>query len=686
MRQRILYGLGVALLAFLVMLLVWQTSFTFGDFSPGAPSQVYLLWALSTVVFLLTVTLGFMLFRAGVKILMERQTNWEGSRIRTKLVVGALTLTFLPVVFLVLFSFTVLNRNLDKWFSRPAQNVHINLAELGKALEREVSEKAVTQARWLASLPEIQALAAGDPVDAAELQRRCTEGQIVEAALESGAGKWPVCQGPRADGPAVRAAAPVGRGSQMVVIQARLPVDVAERQKEIARSLREYEELAHQRKQVRYIYLLLLSLISLFILFVATWVALFMARQISVPISALLAAAREVRSGNLAYRVKTPALDELAGLVRAFNEMTQDLEANERELELRHRFTEAILEAIPTGVISVTSDGRIRRVNRALLEMFPGSGPGAYRLEDLFAAEDAQEIRYLMKRARRTGAVSRPIDLKQGTRTLHLAVTVAAIDEKAGSGLVVVLEDTSELMRAQRVAAWQEVARRVAHEIKNPLTPISLSADRIVRQLDRGLLSPDSARILRECSVTISSEVESVRTLVDAFSQLARFPAAQLAPGQVNDAVESAMAVFQGRLEGIQVHVDLAAGLPLVMIDHEQIKRVVVNLVDNAAEAMQSALVKRLYVGTVAGADAVELVVSDTGPGITPEDRERLFLPYFSTKARGTGLGLAIVSHIVTDHSGQVRVEENRPAGARFVIELPAIADEVRTVAAGTAA
>jgi PAS domain S-box-containing protein len=361
--------------------------------------------------------------------------------------------------------------------------------------------------------------------------------------------------------------------------------------------------------------------------------------------------------------------------------MTQELEANSRELDARRRFTEAILESIPTGVMSVKADGRIQRVNRALTQIFPPEQVSkAQRVEDLFPAEEAAELRYLMKRARRTGYASRQIELKIARQTRHLSVTVSALEERVTSGCVVVLEDTSELLRAQKAAAWHEVARRVAHEIKNPLTPIALSAERIIRQLDRLALPPDNTRVIGECAATISKSVESVKTLVDEFWQYARFPAAHPSRCDLNEVVETALAVFAGRLDGIEIRTQLAPGLPPVNVDPEQFKRVVVNLVDNAAEAMQDSLVKKLFVATQAGAaDTVELVITDTGCGVTPEDREKLFLPYFSTKGRGTGLGLAIVNHILTDHNSTIRVEDNQPAGARFIVEVPvAVEAEIR--------
>ena len=599
MKKRFLYGAGIVLLIISATLVIWQGSFTFGDFGPSSPEQTFLYWAVSTLVFLLTVTLGWILFRTGAKLYLERRSNREGSRIRTRLVIGALALSFMPVFFLVLWSVSVLNRNLDKWFSRPAEGVRLELSEIAGVLGREARNTT-------------------DP------KRR---------------------------------------------------IDIKQKEAEIQRYIAEYQQLANKRKSIRQFYLLLLLLITLFVLFVATWIALFLAKQISNPISALLDAAGEVRKGNLAYRVQVRAIDELATLVRAFNEMTQELEANSRELERRRRFTETILESIPTGVLSLSSDGRIQKVNRALSQILPAERvAAATRLEDLFSREDTAEIKRLMKRARRTGVASRQLELKSDRGTLHLAATVAALEDKLTSGFVLVLEDTSELLRAQKAAAWHEVARRVAHEIKNPLTPIALCGERIARQLDRVATPPEVERILRECTTTIATEVESVKTLVNEFSQFAGFPTAQPAPADLNEVVENALGVFAGRLNGIELRKELAPDLPPVNIDREQFKRVVVNLVDNAADAMQDSPVRHLYVATQPGApDTLELIVADTGCGISPEDRDRLFLPYFSTKGRGTGLGLAIVHHILLEHDASIRVEDNQPAGARFIVEIPTL-------------
>ena len=472
----------------------------------------------------------------------------------------------------------------------------------------------------------------------------------------------------------LRAGAP---DAVVISLAAQRPLDMAVTQENIAKHQSKIDTLHAERRNIRTFYILMQSLIALFALYLSTWVARFLARQISGPITALLRAADEVGEGNFDYRVEVGALDELARLVRGFNEMTSQLQANRSELEARRRFTEAILESIPNGVISVSADGWIQKVNRALKAIFPEDAVArARRLEDLFPREDAAEIRYMMKRARRTGSASREMDLKTDKQTLHLAITVSALEEKLTSSFVIVLEDTSDLLRAQRAAAWREVARRIAHEIRNPLTPIALSAERIGRQIERTSLSPEVRRIVQECTATIGKEVESVKTLVNEFAQFARFPAAEPVRCDLNEVVRNGLAVFSGRLEGIRVHERLAPGLPPISIDPEQFKRVVVNLVDNAAEAMQDSLVKEMWVATRASTrDTVELVVADTGCGVSAEDKERLFLPYFSTKGRGTGLGLAIVNNIVSDHNASIRVEDNLPSGTRFTVEIPIIVE-----------
>jgi PAS domain S-box-containing protein len=683
MKKRVLFGYGLLVLA-LSVLLVWQGSYAIGRFGPKDPQQTLIFWAAAILIFVLMVTLGFYLFRELLKLYIARQSNQEGSRIRSKLVLGAVALSFVPVFFLVVFSYQVLSHSTNAWFTNPvAQQVQVYV-DAAKMLGREMQDEVNAQAGLLAAQVETRQVLTGGAVPPGYLEQFARDQEAESAAIFPAGSSAPVDSfGPYtlapAEGKSVRGWATVkdnGRTIGHVELTSPIPLDVAGQLATIRKYNENWISLHDGMRNVKLLSTMMIWLIALFVLFVSTWIAFFLAKQISVPIIALLDAANEVRKGNF-KRVDVRAVDELGTLVSRFNQMTEELESGGRELDRRRRFTEAILESIPTGVISITADGSIKRVNQALSKIFtPEITSKATRLEDLFTREDTAEIKYLMKRARRTGTATRQFELSTAQRKLQIAVTVSALEEKLTSGFVIVLEDTTELLRAQKSAAWHEVARRVAHEIKNPLTPIALSADRIGRQIDRLDLPPSADRILHECAATISKSVESVKTLVDEFSQFARFPSAQPVRCDLNELVAEALAVFHGRLDGISIQTSFAAGLPPVNLDREQFQRVVVNLVDNAAEAMQDSLVKKLYVATQPGtAETVELVVADSGCGVSPDEKEKLFLPYFSTKNRGTGLGLAIVSHIVAEHNAQIRVEDNLPVGARFTVEIPALLD-----------
>ncbi len=669
-RRRLASAAAALSFVILLALLIWQGSFRI-TYSPPSLGETVVLWAVSTLIFLLTILLAFLLFRAVVKVYIDRQRNREGSRIRSKLLAGALVLTLAPALFFALFSGFVLNRHLDTWFSHP---VEVDLQELDASYKKEAQQRIQAQADWISLLPQTHEAARSGRIDAAFF-RELAQSHGIHQLILARPGSAPMLlyqSFGKAKAPLLRARADLIDGTQalgQLAAVAQMSIVRSGKEDSIHQFVREQ---AGRKSFYKDTYFRLICLITLFVLFFASWSAQLLARQISVPIAALLGAAEEVRRGNLSYRVRVPALDELAALVRAFNEMTNELDGNARELESRRRFTEAILESIPTGVISLSADERIERVNRALSGIFSQPiASAATKLTDLFSGDDLAQVRYVLKRARRTGTAACQLDIQSRNSVLHLAITVAALDEQRG--FVMVLEDTSDLLRAQKAAAWQEVARRIAHEIKNPLTPISLSADRLARQLLRVQLEPEVRAILQECTQTIQQEVQTVKTLVNEFAQFSRFPTAQPAPADLNEIVESAKAVFAGRLDGVDLAVNLERKLPLVMADKEQIKGVIVNLIDNAAEAMSEAPVRKILVTTCqAGPDTVEFAVSDTGTGVSAADKEKLFLPYFSTKSRGTGLGLAIVSHIVREHHGRVRVEDNHPTGARFVVELNA--------------
>jgi PAS domain S-box-containing protein len=365
---------------------------------------------------------------------------------------------------------------------------------------------------------------------------------------------------------------------------------------------------------------------------------------------------------------------------RQIDVFTQNLQQAVQELERRRTLMETILENIPTAVISVDENETIRRVNPAAVRMFGENAKQALNFAQLMGDETSRTVHMLMRRSLRLGTSTQELEFAAAGRLLHAAVTVSSLGpRRSNRGYVIVVDDLTDLLHAQKAAAWQEVAQRIAHEIKNPLTPIQLSSQRLSRYLERNRANPakndppDLVRLVGECSSLIEREVGALETLVSEFSQFARFPTAKLSSALPNEIVTEALAVFGGRLEGIQVRTDLATGLPSIRADGELLRRVIVNLIDNAAESMEGCAVKELVLRTRFNSDreTIEIIVADSGHGISPEDKDRLFLPHFSTKDRGTGLGLAIASRIMAEHHGSIRVEDNFPIGARFILQLP---------------
>jgi PAS domain S-box-containing protein len=474
-----------------------------------------------------------------------------------------------------------------------------------------------------------------------------------------------------------------------VVVALPMPQGLSQTTVRIRSGAEKYWQLFRSRNRIRTIFFLMLLFITVVVFFCSIWIAHHLSKQITRPVEALGVAMEEIAAGKYEHRVELNTTGEMADLVNAFNHMAADLEASRRlaesssaqlteanlAIEERRRELETIVETIPSGVVTLDGAGTVLQANRAFAVLIGRHEDADLRsqpIESLLPADCAADLAGVIRRGHRMGAASTEIEFNVHGRAMHLAVTSARLDLGPGRpGSVLVVEDTTELLRAQRQLAWKEVAQRVAHEIKNPLTPISLSAERIGRLLDRGL--PGSAATIRKCSEVILGCVGTLRTLVDQFSALAQFPAPQPRPCDMNKLVEEALALFAGRLEGITVKWDLEPGLPLVLADPESTRRALANLIDNAAEAMQGSLLRVLGLHSALSEDgaAVEITVSDTGHGLTDEIRERLFLPFYSTKRRGTGLGLSIAAKIAQEHGGSLRAEANNPKGARFVLRLP---------------
>ncbi|GBC78251.1 Alginate biosynthesis sensor protein KinB [bacterium HR08] len=439
-------------------------------------------------------------------------------------------------------------------------------------------------------------------------------------------------------------------------------------------------------------------MITFLLLFAATWMGMYLAKGITEPIRALAEATQQVARGDFSQPVLCVAEDELAMLVESFNRMIAELGENRRRLEEsarelramnlaleeRRRYIETVLESLSTGVLSFEESGRITTVNRAAREILGISEPlpsgtvtGLFRA--ILGEAQAATIEEVIERASREGWAMGEIQWPTPTGMRQVILTASSLRDSGGEGrgAVLVLEDVTELVDAQRQAVWSEVARRMAHEIKNPLTPIRLSAERIAKHLlgdARALTEERYRRIVAEGTAIIQSEVQTLQRLVNEFAQFARLPETRLSEGAINEAVRAALHLYDGRSEEVRLEAELASDVPRLRFDAEQIKRALVNLIENAWEALEGVEgEKRITVSTryVPERRCVRVSVTDTGPGIPPSARPRLFAPYFSNKAKGTGLGLAIVRQIVVAHGGTIWVEDNEPRGARFVIELP---------------
>jgi len=720
----------LVLLLFLVPVLFFlgwsQAALNLSFIRPSSAQQTILLLVLSAVIFLAFVIFALILLRILLKLYVERRQQQLGSKFKTKMVVAFLSISLVPVCVLFIFAYGLVNRSIDKWFGIPFDIVRKDASEIVRQLELQAEGRALRVAGHLATSEDlVQAIERHDKAAAeSRLAREVSdlgfefalcldrEGRLLARAGEEWTGaseitrSFPDMRSIPAEGTSRRqrsqayelflaARAVEGPGKKplgTIICATRLPLNIMQTAEEIQRESQKYDELSRERKAVKRTYLSVLWLLTLLILFSATWFALFLSKQVTVPIQALAEATHEVSEGNLGYQVSVRADDELGALIRSFNEMTQQLwenrqaieraarelqEAN-RALDERGNTMEAILENIPTGVISFDPQGQITRMNSTVEWMFKDPRlKSAHTLSDLFSPEDARDVARLFRRAARQGVVTRQMELVLAGRRAFVALTVSSIRTRHGTvGSVLVLEDLSDLLRAQKALAWQEVAQRIAHEIKNPLTPIQLSTERIRRLIERaaaGAASQDLSAAVAESASLISHEIETLKALVDEFSNFARFPASKPVPANLNRIIENALNVFDGRLNGIRVHCELAPDLPFVQADPDQMKRVVVNLIDNAAEALEHSLQREIWIRTALDPDreVVELVVADSGPGIPSEAKERLFLPFFSTKRRGTGLGLAIISRIISEHHGSIRVEENHPTGTKFVIELP---------------
>ncbi len=730
-RRELLIGAAVAAAILLVVVLERRLAEATRAL-PFADSVLFLfLNALNVILILL---LAFLISRNLVKLVFERRSGILGSHLHAKFVLAFVAIASVPTAMLFGVAAFFLTSSIDAWFSLKVDEALDRSREVANEYYENSARNALFWGQRIADritgerlLREERRQQLGEVVE--ELQRHYNLGvvevfsgtgeelvtavnpeipaatfsqadsELVRAALSGStltrvveAGTGDVIRGAAPIFSSFRAGEPVGA----VVVNYFVPTSLARKVMEIRAALDEYRRLQPSAADVRTLYLMELLLAFLVILLLATWWGFRMARSITGPIGALATGTEQVARGNLDVQVEASSNDEIGLLVGSFNAMIRDLrdargelERSNAEVDQRRRSMEVVLRSVSAGVVSIDGEGRVATMNpsaRRLLGLPAALAVEGLAFEALPTRPEHHEIvrelaASLRPRVRET--VRRQVQVPLGDEVTTLLVTLGLLrdEDGGGRGMVLVYDDFTQLVKAQRMEAWREVARRIAHEIKNPLTPIALSAERIRRRFrDRLARRPEDVRVFDECVNAISTQVDGLKILVDEFSNFARLPAANLRSEELNRLVAEVVSGYEGT-EGARVVAELDPAIPKLGIDREQIRRVLTNLIDNALGAVREARTMgladpepgRVEVRTVddPNNDLVRIEVADDGTGVRPEDRRRIFEPYFSTKREGTGLGLAIVSRIVADHRGYLRVHDRRPRGTRFIVELP---------------
>lgn len=685
------------------------------------------------VVNVLGVVLLIALIALNLMNLIEQyRARAMGTRLALRLLVVFTLLSVIPVSVVLFFSIQTLNRGIDHWFDVRIEQALDDALALGRTALDAIRQDLVKNLREMAA--EIEPLA---PADRAadrrllaalnELRERygiteltlfAQDGKIIassgEAALEAGTlvpdrpGEpilaqvrqgltYATLDAQGRTGLRLRVVTPVyGRevGAPLRMLQAlqQLPPRYAKLGESVQNAYAEYEKLLYLRGPLKFGFTLTLLLVALTAMLIAVWAAILSARRLTAPLGALAEGVRAVTSGDYRKELPVTSHDEIGILVRSFNDMTRrihraqsQIKRSQQEAERARAYLETVLTHLSSGVLSFDARGVLRTHNAAAAQVLEAELTDAQGRNLAWIAEHRPALASFVEAVRAKLQSHEPewqaqvaLPRPEGARTLILRGTRLPSPGARRGGYVVVFDDITALIQAQRDAAWREVARRMAHEIKNPLTPIQLSAERLRRHFSQ---APAPTRsFVEECTTAIVTEVESLKALVDEFSQFARMPAPRTVPTDLHALLRETLALYEGVIRSVRIHPRFAQHIPLVRVDPEQIRRVVVNLVDNAIEALggpdgwgpggEPGLVVVATEHDAAGG-VVRLVVADNGPGIAEADRDKLFMPYYSTKRRGSGLGLAIVRRIVVEHGGSIEVGDNQPHGTRFTIELP---------------
>jgi two-component system nitrogen regulation sensor histidine kinase NtrY len=729
-----------ALLLVALLVVLFFAAGRASQIDPGVFSEA-VSYALGGVDMAMLAALLFVLARNVAKLWVEGRRAVPFTRFRAKLVAALLAMAIVPAGLVLIIGSEMIQSAADRWFSFQVDQVLDAGKTIASQYYAERKDAVVSEADQLArvladetlrdedaaslravlsadvgggmlELYRAVSMPPGQPdavllvaVQSSAMPRdvgRASADRVAARVVASGRGEQTEDQ--LNDGLLIRAVAPIrnaaGAVTGAIVASAHVSGAITLQLQRATREYEHYQQLKVSKRPLQGIYLSFFLMVTLLILVSATWWGLYIAKRITRPVQMLAEGARAIGAGQLDLRLEPETGDELGSLVEAFNMMaaelqtskgrleqsTRDLEVKNIEVDARRRYIETILERVATGVISLSADGRISTVNGAAARLLGlDQAVIGQRASQVLSRPDLDPLLPIVDAARRreTGGVVQEITLARDDREVHLAVAATVLSGEAGvpEGAVIVLDDITPLIRAQRVAAWRDVARRLAHEIKNPLTPIQLSAERLRRNFASA--PPNARALVDECTGAIVTEVEALKGLVDEFAQFARMRGPRTVPSDLNQLIAETLRLYDGVLQqgSVRLQTDLAADLPPARVDAEQIRQVIINLVDNAIEALGGPSASARPSGEPAtivvatrhdGPNGVaRLTVTDNGPGVPAADRDKLFMPYYSTKGRGSGLGLAIVRRIIVEHGGSIEVADAEPTGTRFTVELP---------------
>ena len=724
-RERYIIAFLCLLISFLIYLSL--RIFHLGQALPFSSSIIA--FALININVILLLLLLFLTVRNLVKLLFERKKGIMGARLRTKLVLAFVTLSLLPTTILFFVSVQFISSSIDYWFNLQIERSLNSSLEVGQdyyngitdeilsfgnvlsrvityegflipskkeGLERFTDEKR--KELGLASLKvfskelEMMSVSKDHRIDLSSF--RDPAKSVLDHTMAEGTDGQYIQSSPHGD--LVGGVVPIFSRTPskavvgLLVLTRFVPGSFVNRLHAISKGLQEYRQLKMLKTPIKASHMITLSIVTLLIIFTSVWFGFYISKEVTVPINELAEATNRIASGDYEFFIDLETKDEMGLLVNSFNRMTRDLKtgknslesanrelvASNLELEQRRLYMEIVLANVAAGVVSADARGRILTINKSAERMLNIKAKKIVgkNYKEILSRQNKKIVDDFIRNEGllRKGFMHKQIRLTAENRQLTLLVSLNVLQDDRGGylGLVAVLEDLTEIEKAQRMAAWREVARRIAHEVKNPLTPIQLSAQRLKKRYGNKLSDEDS-KVFLECTEMIITQVDELKRLVNEFSNFARMPAANPVPSDIHEIIEESLTLYREAHKEISFVFNRSGKAPIFNLDREQMKRVMINLLDNAIEAMEGRGAVVIDLGYDSVLKMVRIEVADDGPGIDSRNKARLFEPYFSTKKHGTGLGLAIVSTIITDHDGFIRVRDNRPKGTKFIIELP---------------